>query len=391
MKILCICHNTPYPPNKGDKIRPYHIIRHLAKAHEVHVVALSKHATDRQYEPALNEFCASSKVIPLNSMMSKICALLCVLSPFPLTFGFFFSWQLRKEVQRITEETNFDVILAFCSSSAQYVLSSCSPFRVVDFIDIDSEKWRQYARVSNFPKSFIYSLEAHRLRKWEGIIHQRVDLSILTTGVERHRLVDITPDRKNSVQVVPNGIDLAYFKREQPVSFERAIVFTGQMDYLPNIDAVVYFYVNILPLVLKKVPDAKFYIVGRNPAPELSAVCREAVITGEVEDIREHLHRAKVFVAPLRLAFGVQNKVLEAMASQIPVVATTKVVAGLSAVVGEDILVADAPAPFAEAVIQMLLDDERAGKVAANGYRYVRENHDWQTILADFEKALPLS
>lgn len=385
MNILCICHNIPYPPNKGEKIRPYYFIKHLAKEHDIFLLSLSKNYQDCKYEEELKKFCKTCQVFPLSRLGSKVLALLCLLSPFPMTFGYFYSKRLKREIAATLAQNNIDAILAFCSSSAQYVLSLKDHTTIVDLIDVDSEKWRQYQTVSSFPQKFLYRTEHQRLRKWERRIHQDVNLCLLTTDVERERLESIVGEVEKKIEVVPNGVDLNFFKRSNDTSFEKSVVFTGQMDYLPNVDAVIYFYLNILPLIKNKISDTKFYIVGRNPNPELAKICVDAVVTGEVEDIREHLHQARVLVAPLRLAFGVQNKVLEAMASEIPVVATSKVANSLRAVEGRDLLVADDPEEFAEKVVGLIENEERAREIAKNGRAYVEVHHDWQKILNDFE------
>ena len=394
MRILFVCHNTPYPPNKGDKIRPYYIIKKLSESHEVHLLSLCKDSRDIEHQTTLESFCNTVTLVPLHSLWTKVLALACILSPWPLTFGYFFSFRVKRELRRLTREKDFDVVFAFCSSSAQYVLDCENSYRVVDFVDIDSDKWNKYATVSAWPMSFIYSLEHKRLERWEGIIAQKVQHCILTTEREKACLEDISGKDASRITVVTNGIDYDFFSRadqSKNISVEPNLVFTGQMDYLPNIDAVIYFYLNILPIVKKEVPNVKFYIVGRNPDPQLQEQCSEAIVTGEVDDIRAYLDKARVFVAPLRLAFGIQNKVLEAMARGVPVVTTSNVAKGLKAIAGRDLSVADDPQDFALKVIELLKDEKVSSSMSLNAKQYVEKHHDWSKIVGDFESILETS
>lgn len=388
MRILVLSHNTPFPPNKGDKIRAYHMIRGLAQHHEVHLLSLSKDPADVRYLSDLRSVVKTAEIFPLKGLYSKIFALLCVLSPFPLTFGFFFSRGLRSAIAQKLRSEKFDLVFCFCSSTAQYVQKLASPPVIVDFVDIDSAKWAEYAEIKSFPKSLIFALECKRLRAWEAAIHRHSLATLLTTNRERKRLLELAPEKPETINVVPNGIDVSQYAGESPVSASPIVVFTGQMDYLPNIDAVVYFYHNVWPLIKKEIPFAEFQIIGRNPPPELRETCPTAFISGEVDDVRPFLRRARVFVAPLRLSFGSQLKVLEAMASDVPVVATSNVVEGLLAVPDRDLLVADEPVQFAEKVLTLLRDEMLSKRIAGNAKAYVRENHDWSKISETLEGLL---
>ena len=387
-------------------MRPFHIIERLSADHEIDLVSLSKEPGDIVYAADLEKFCDEVKIIALNLWINRFYAACCLLLGLPLTFGFFYSRGFRSAVAQKLESNSYDIILSFCSSTAFYFVSDqlklpAKPYSVVDFIDIDSVKWGEYAKMARGSlieriKGVIFRREHRLLGAWEQRITDTFDQVILTTSVEKDRLETMNPVLAGKIRVLQQGIDLDYFSRSQ-VEFDDSqtlnatptIVFTGQMDYLPNIDGVVYFYHNILPLIREKIPTATFQIVGRNASPELAQVCKTAVITGEVPDIRSYVAAATVFVAPLRLAFGVQNKVLEAMALSIPVVCTSRVAQGLSAEVGRDFLVADEPELFAEAVLQLISGRKQAAELASNGLRYVQKEHNWARNVASFESQLP--
>jgi sugar transferase (PEP-CTERM/EpsH1 system associated) len=397
MRILFICHNTPYPPNKGEKIRTHAFIRKLAEKHEVEVLSLAKEVEDLKYLSEIEKFCMHAEIIPLSSWQSRFFSMCCLLFGLPITFGYFFSPKMYFKIRKAIKEKQYDLYFAFCSSTAQYFL----PFReakfVVDFVDVDSEKWAQYSKYSSLIKKLIYRREARILKKWEKIIHSRAIRSIVTTQREKAKLLGLDYKKEdealvsevNSVSVVTSGIDYASYQCIRTLSIEPMLVFTGQMDYLPNLDAVIYFYLNIWPYITAEVPNASFYIVGRNSPATLREVCSHAIITGEVLDVRPYLQQARVFIAPLRLAFGVQTKVAEAMAAGLPVVATSSVLDGLfRAEAQKHLLVADDPREFAKCVISLLKDEDLNRAIAKAGNEYVREYQSQDKTAEQLEREI---
>jgi sugar transferase (PEP-CTERM/EpsH1 system associated) len=255
-------------------------------------------------------------------------------------------------------------------------------------MDVDSEKWRVFALASAFPTSLIYQLEHQRLRRVEGGLTELCGASIVTTDRERARLIAISPDSEEKIRTIRNGVDTTYFSPRTTGPVAPNVVFVGQLDYLPNIDAVLNFYLNILPLIRREVPEVEFKIIGRNPHPAIRKHCGEAYISGEVPDVRPWLESASVFVASFRMAFGVQTKVLEAMAVGVPVVATSQVADGLDALPGRDLLVADNPEEFAKAVIELLRDAEHSAQLSLNARLYVNESHSWEKNVSGLEEIL---
>jgi sugar transferase (PEP-CTERM/EpsH1 system associated) len=252
---------------------------------------------------------------------------------------------------------------------------------IIDFIDVDSEKWRTYGELSSFPLSAIYRREAKTLRRYEGKLIGAFDHCVVTTEVEAEALR--RHERENSISVVSNGVDLEYFKSaSSDVSHNRRnIVFTGVMDYFPNVDAVRYFCESIFPRVRDAVPGGRFYIVGRNPTRQVRKLARQSgvVVTGTVPDVRPYFMQAAVGVAPFRLARGVQNKVLEAMAMGLPVVGTSETFKGIMATEADGIRIADDPRSFAKAVIALLKSNpDTRRRLAKQTRSYVERNHRWE-------------
>lgn len=407
LKILVVTHNVPYPPNKGDKIRSWNLIKELAKNNELHLVSLVRDKEDQKYQDKLSETCQCAILVQINPLRAKLRAALALFSKKSLTEAFFKNKEATLAVENLCRRHDFDAKLAICSSVGSYVLKSSKVdgkdrevLRAIDFVDVDSAKWKRYSLVSKPPRSWLYWSEFKRLARLERELYKNFEISVLTTSREKQVLAAICSDDSEKTLVCPNGIDTSFFKplKEMPADYKqldgfggkdsKAIVFVGQMDYLPNVDAAIYFYRLVLPELKRKHKNLQFLIVGRKPVPKLSEVCKTAIITGEVDDVRPWIHAASVFVAPMRLAFGVQNKVLEAMACKIPVVSSERILNGMTAEPGRDLLLANSPSQFQKQVDYLLSDEELRQKVAEAGYRYVLKNHDWSSSARILETAI---
>ncbi|MGE3541771.1 MAG: glycosyltransferase, partial [Candidatus Tectimicrobiota bacterium] len=272
-----------------------------------------------------------------------------------------------------------DLVLADCSSMAQYVRASTKP-KIVDFVDIDSEKWQAYSRDSTLPYSLIYTMEYHRLSLFEERVTQTFDYCLVVSEEEKKLL-----KYGRNVVVMPNGIDCQFFTPRQEQN-AHTLIFTGAMDYFPNIDGVSYFHRDIWPLVKAQVEDATFVVAGMQPHARIKALAsNDTTITGFVPDIRDPLAQATICVVPLRIAKGIQNKVLEAMAMGIPVVATSAANTGIHAQDGQHILLADSPQAFAQAVVRLLNDVHLRRTLAANARRFVQEHFSWEKHLGTLD------
>jgi sugar transferase (PEP-CTERM/EpsH1 system associated) len=271
----------------------------------------------------------------------------------------------------------------------------------MDFVDVDSDKWAQYAKYTSFPKSWIYGLESQRLSVYERKVAEAFDHSIFVTDSEVKIFKNKNPHIKN-VTAISNGVDLDYFSstfsqeqsarsqapetgNQQPI-----IVFPGAMDYYANVDGVVWFTKEVLPLIKREVSEIQFYIVGGNPKKAvLSLSLNNGVkVTGYVPDMREYLNKATVVVVPLRIARGIQNKILEAMAMGIPVVATPQAFDGIEAQPDRDLLLGEGAEKFAEGVIQLIRKVALRKSLSDNARRTVEENYCWSKNLSRFDGIL---
>ncbi len=409
MKLLFLAHRIPYPPDKGDKIRSYHELRALAdRGHEVHLLAFADDLRDLQHQVELARWCASVRIIRLRKFRARLRALMTLPFPRPLSLGYFGSRKLARIVKRAlaeqSAEQNFDAVFVYSSAMAQYVPAEWHSRTVVDLVDVDSEKWREYAERTSPPQSWLYRVEAARLRKYEHEIVSQFAATILTTPREAALLSDLDEfTRRARLRVMTNGVDPDYFQPAESVprvvtsaalpSFPLAtargtdpsprLVFTGAMDYYANIEAVEWFVAEVFPLIREQQPHAEFLIVGSNPTARVRKLASQpgVTVTGSVKDVRPYLHSATVCVVPMNIARGVQNKLLEAMACGKAVVATPQAVAGLKLRNGEDLLAAGSPEEFAAAALMIIRNATLRESLGWQARSFVEAEHDWQTVL----------
>jgi polysaccharide biosynthesis protein PslH len=381
MRLLMLAHRIPYPPHTGDKVRAYQVARHLASRHELTLGFVIDDAADRGGLDALRREIPDLEWGGLwkpTALARGMAALACGRS---LSIAYFHSRRLSRRVHRRLEGGGYDAIYVSSSPMAHYVRGSRLPV-IMDFVDVDSDKWTQYAGKQRPPRSWAYRLEGRRLRDFEGEAVRWGHRCILATAVEETLLRSFAPWARTAV--VPNGVDLAGY--EAPAEAP-TVIFTGAMDYLPNVDAVEHFCADIFPAVTRAVPGARFLIVGLNPAPAVRrlAALPGVTVTGAVPDVRPYYRQAAVCVAPLRIARGIQNKVLQSMALGVPVVATSAAARGLEARRDEHFLVEEDPARFAQAVIGLLGDRDGRRRLAERARTFVERHHSWPAILARIE------
>ncbi len=271
---------------------------------------------------------------------------------------------------------------------AQYVLNAVSPVRILDFGDLDSAKWADYSQSKNFPLTLGYKLEAGKMRKYEKRVAGHFDQCTVTTRGELEEFEKLGLNR--SCSVIPNGVDSQYFRSRSTRRDPNVLVFVGRMDYFPNVDGMLYFTKDIFPIVRRSVPNAQLRIVGSNPSRAVRdlATVPGITVTGHVPDVRPYLEDAAVAVAPLRLARGTQNKILEAMAMSMPVVATSAAAKGIDAISGRHLAVSDGPGEFAAQVIELLRNADLRAQLSMAGCRQVENAHAWPNSMAILDDIL---
>lgn len=395
MRILFIAHRLPYPPDKGDKIRSFNEIKHLSAEHDLDLVCFADDPTDLKHRARLEEHCRSVEIVPLDKRGAKARALLALLSGSkPFTLGYFYDRRMERLVENKLRAGSYDLIMAYSSSMAQYVMRAEAGPKIIDLVDVDSDKWGQYAARHRFPASLLYRLEQRRLAAYEKEIARNFDRCLLISREEADLFQRIAGG--TTPTVIPNGVDADHFDprrcaaRPSGLELKRpCLVFAGSMDYFPNADGVVYFCKTILPEIKRHVPEINFYIVGRNPGKAVRGLaCDSVFVTGAVEDVRPVLAGAELAIAPLRVARGVQNKLLEFMAMGLAVVATSKAVEGISAVDGIHLSIADDPKEFAEATVDLLKNPNRRRRLGANARELVRYCYSWNKMYRGLDALL---
>ncbi len=387
-ELLFLAHRIPYPPNKGDKIRSWHILRHLARSYRVHLGAFVDDPDDWRYRDKLEELCASACLLPLQPASARLSSLGGLLRGTPLSLSYFHNRRMQHWVNAMLEPSAVQKVFVFSSPMAQYVMHATSPEmrRVIDFVDVDSDKWRQYAGRKSWPLSWLYRREGETLMKYEQAVAREFNASLFVSAEEAALSRRLAPEAADSIGYLENGVDHAYFMPDDSYADPYAgcrevLVFTGAMDYWPNIDAVTWFAREVLPLIRQSVGTARFAIVGARPTREVRALASlpGVTVTGGVRDIRPYLTHARAVVAPLRVARGVQNKVLEAMAMARPVVATAVAGEGIDIAGNDGLEVADSHSGFAEKTLRFL---QAPGPESFMGSRrWVCSRYDWERNL----------
>jgi len=362
-KILYLVHRIPYPPNKGDKIRSFNILRALAKKYKVYLASFIDDPDDIQHGGTVESYCEDVYLEPMSPKYAKIRSLKGLLRSTPLTLDYYYSKPLQKWVDRIIKENDIKKVLVFSSSMAQYIEGKRfkSLKRIIDFVDIDSDKWNQYSTTTKWPLNWVYKREAKFLGKYEHRIAGEFDYSLFVSSDEASHFMKMHGYTPAEVDYFDNGVDTNYFAPGTGLASpynddEKVIVFAGAMDYWANVDAVVWFATHIYPSVKNKFPGALFYIVGTNPTEQVRALSEiEGVyVTGRVDDIRSYIEHADCSVAPLRIARGVQNKVLEAMSMGKPVIASPEALEGIDVCPGAEIDVAKDEEEYVAAIEKAL-------------------------------------
>jgi len=422
LKILYLAHRIPYPPNKGDKIRSFNEIKYLSQKNEVHLACLADNPADLRYTADLKAYCAEVHAERLMPSLARAKGALSMLRGRPFSVVYFHSKALQQVVNRWMDANQYDAVICFSSPMAEYLfrsplmkerfsksLAPCTlhlaPSLVMDFCDVDSDKWRQYAGEAAMPTKLIYWLESKLLLEYERNVNRRFDFSVFVSKPEADLFLKLDPGAMN-LNVISNGVDHLYFspraERDASVaglkppalgSKTPVLLFTGAMDYHANINGVVWFCNEALPLIRRENPSVEFCIVGSNPAPEVKKLAENpgVKVTGFVEDIRPYYDSADVSVIPLRLARGIQNKILEAMAMAKPVVTTAKALEGIEATPGEHLLVADDPDGIVKAATSLLNDQEKRKRLGENARQFVVSRFDWSAHMKLLEDLLQAS
>lgn len=392
--ILYLAHRLPYPPNKGDKVRSYHLLKHLAKEHNVYLGTFVDDPEDEIHIETVRNLCTDLHVARLEPRFAKIRSLNGLLAGEPLTLRYYRDAGLQAWVDGTFKHHKIDAVVIFSSAMAQYIEDKRRVPVLIDFVDVDSAKWTQYADKRRWPMSWIYRREGELLLAYERLMATLATRSFFVTDGEVDLFKRLAPECGVRVNAMCNGVDADFFsadpERANPYhADEIPVVFTGAMDYWPNIDAASWFVSEILPNLRLQHPEIRFYIVGRSPTPEVLALANDHVtVTGTVPDVRPYLQYASVVVAPLRVARGIQNKILEAMAMERPVIATTECAAAVDAKIDSELLAAATASEFIAEIDKQLTNPEAANAIGLAARARVVARYSWDAHLSGIDPYL---
>jgi len=390
--LLLLVHRMPYPPNKGDKIRSWHLLKHLAQRYRVHLATFVDDPDDWQHVPAVQAVCASSHFAALSPRAARVRSLGAVLRNRSLSYDYYRNAGMQGWVNQAMQQHGIKRIVVFSSPMAQYAEAWPQARRVIDFCDVDSDKWRQYAERKPWPASVIFGYEASRLLRYERRVAASFDASLFVSAPEAELFCRLAPESAARIASFSNGVDTAFFSPGEYANpyaaGDKVLVFCGAMDYWPNIDAVQWFAAEVLPALRARDSAVRFVIVGARPSAEVQALAAQpgVTVTGTVPDVRAYVAHAALSVAPLRVARGIQNKVLEAMAMAKAVLVTPQALEGIDAEVGRELLLADdAPRWISAAAAALAGPQASLAALGAAARARVLADYSWDARLAPLD------
>jgi len=384
MKIFILLSRFPYPLEKGDKLRAYNQIKQLSKNHEIHLCALSDIVVKEKYRKALDPFCKSVTIIDIRKPEIALNILKAFVIGKPLQAGYFYSSKAQKIIDKLIDEIKPDHIFCQLIRVAEYVKNKNIP-KTIDYQDVFSKGVERRSHTAPFYLKPVLKSEHKRLLKYENEVFELFDNKTIISVPDR----DLIPHpEKENIAVVINGVDTDFFK---PIEAKKEydLVFTGNMGYPPNVNASLYLAKEILPLVRKKKPGITLMLAGASPHTDVKALESESIrVTGWVDDIRECYAKARIFIAPMQIGTGLQNKLLEAMAMKIPSITSPLANSALEAKPEKEILIGNNPEEFANHIVRLLENKEFADNLAEQGYKFVHDNYNWESATKKLEEII---
>lgn len=388
MKIFVLLPRIPWPLEKGDKLRAYNQIKQLSNDNEVVLCALNtdKNANKEEAYKALQPYCISVTFIDINKISILFNIIKAFLKGLPIQCGYFYNSKAHKIVHNLIEKNKPDMLFGQLLRVAEYLRFEKTA-KTIDYQDVFSMGMKRRADIAPFYLKPIFNMEYNRLRRYEHDIFDDFDVKTIISIQDRD---DIDHTKKEEILIVPNGVDHEYYSPQQQEK-KYDIVFTGNMAYAPNVNAVEYLSNHILPLVWEKLPNTKMYIAGATPDPRVKKVASERIIiSGWLDDMRDAYAQSKIFIAPMRIGTGLQNKLLEAMSMRLPCITTSLANGSLHAEDGKEILVGNNEYELADHIVTLLTDIEKAESIAQNGYNFVHRVYDWGEATKIMENEMKL-
>jgi sugar transferase (PEP-CTERM/EpsH1 system associated) len=383
MRILFLSMTVPYPPTDGGRIRVLNLLKQVAKTNEITFLALETTPTDYDGISYLSQQGIDARLVsyarhpPPLGLKAVANALV---NRKPITVARYDFAPLRQAFEALLKEKSFDLIHYEMFHAAQYLVDARLP-TLLSQQNVDSYIWRRLCEQTNNPlRKLLYETQRRAFFHYERAMSPKFDAVAVASEIDRELLEEIRPGL--SIAVVPNGVDIELYQPNHALEEEASVIYTGSLDWRPNEDAVLYFADELFPLIQAKRPDVKFYVVGKSPTEPVRKLAERpgVIVTGAVEDIKPYIARATVYVVPLRIGSGTRLKILEALGMEKAIVSTTIGEEGLNLVDGQEIIIADAPTRFAEAVLQLLSDRQMRRRIGRQGRRRAEADYDWRRI-----------
>ncbi len=387
MRILFLAHRFPYPPTFGSKVRAFNMIRHLAQTHEVTVMAPVRSAAEAEEARGIAAHCAAYQAFPVTGWAQLAKVGLTLPTTVSASEAYFHSGAMKAAVARHIAAGAADLIVVHCSSVGRLVEDAALP-KLIDFCDVDSRKWLDYTAFKPFPLSAGYRWEGWRMTAAEQRLARKFDAVTVATRGEVAELARIGVTE--GVDWFANGVDCEYFAPSDAPYDPKCLSFVGRMDYFPNEQCVSDFCAEIWPALLARDAALKLQIVGAAPTPSVLRLAQlpGVTVTGAVPDVRPYVRRSALTIAPLKIARGTQNKILESMAMGVPVVSSPIAAAGVDAEPGRHLLVADNRDAWIEQVLRLTHDSAERARLAHEGRARVLSHHTWARVMGRFDAAL---
>ena len=390
MNILYVCHRFPYPPKRGGKIRPFNMVRHLSSnGHQVTVCSLARSEAEAEEGRGIAPHCAGFEMGMVSNPVQVLRMVARLPSLTPSSMGFFYCPDLQQKVNQLLSSRKWDLIFVHCSSVAQYVAHVRDVPKILDYGDMDSQKWLKYANYKPWPLSWGYRLEGLKMLAAEKRLARSFDMGTATTRAEWETLESYGTGLVSDW--FPNGVDAQFFCPDETVSYDRdTISFIGRMDYYPNQECMFRFCRDVWPRLKAVRPSLKLLIVGADPSPAVWKLAEldGVTVTGSVPDVRPHVRASALMVAPLNIARGTQNKILEAMAMGVPVVTSRVAAGGVDAESEKHFLVAETPDDYARQILRVCSDDDERRRLADAGRARMLSNHAWPRSMDRLDKII---
>ena len=386
MKIFVLLPRIPYPLEKGDKLRAFNQIKQLAKHNEIVLCALNDNpkVSEQDAFHALQPYCQSVNFIRFNKLQILLGLIRAFFKGLPLQCGYFYNRKAAKKINALIDKHKPDMLYGQLLRTAEYIRHKSIP-KAIDYQDIFSYGMKRRADVASFVTRPIYNMEYRRLCRYEAAIFDDFDIKTIISEPDRALFPH---EKRDEILIIPNGVDHDYFKpQEREKKYD--LVFTGNMSYPPNVNAVEYLADEIMPIVWKDLPETKLYIAGATPDPKVKkAACDLIIVSGWLDDIRDAYAQSRVFIAPMRIGTGLQNKLLEAMSMQLPAITSPLANASLGAKPDEEILIGSDAEEMAQHIITLLTNQVKAEHLSQAGFDFTNRVYDWGKATGILEDAM---